>query len=405
MSTGKAAVAALSMIVTISITTIGTPPASGATARVADDQATNTPDIGLIDWPTFHYTPDRTGFNPNERSLSVGNVAQLTVKWSHKTDGDVWSSPAVVNGVVYIGSDDNKVYALDAVTGTKLWTHGTSGNVRSSPTVWRGMVFVGSNDDKVVALDAATGSKVWSYRISDDVGKASPLVSGMTVYIGALDGDFYALNAFTGALRWKVDTWNVWGAAAISGDTVYVGSDKSMLFALDADSGDTKWSATLGDRVRCAPSVRSGTVYVGADDYRVYAYDARTGALRWKTPAFPNKGIVRSSPAVWNGMLFVDTGETDPMGSHVYALDADTGTTIWSHTMADYATSSPAVANGVVYTGSYDHQIYAFDALTGEKLWTSGFDEMQGGIPGSVAVVNGTIYIGSKDNSVYAFSI
>jgi outer membrane protein assembly factor BamB len=104
-------------------------------------------------------------------------------------------------------------------------------------------------------------------------------------------------------------------------------------------------------------------------------------------------------------MLFVDTGETDPMGSHMYALDTDTGATIWSHTMADYATSSPAVANGVVYTGSYDHQIYAFDALTGEKLWTSGYDEMQRGIPGSVAVLNGTVYVGSKDDRVYAFSV
>jgi outer membrane protein assembly factor BamB len=93
------------------------------------------------------------------------------------------------------------------------------------------------------------------------------------------------------------------------------------------------------------------------------------------------------------------------MGSSIYALNANTGATIWSHTMADYATSSPAVANGVVYTGSFDHQIYAFDAMTGDKLWSSGFDVMQGGIPGSVAVVDGFVYIGSKDDKVYAFSL
>jgi eukaryotic-like serine/threonine-protein kinase len=267
------------------------------------------------------------------------------------------------------------------------------------------MVIVGSNDDKIVALSTLTGNKVWNYHISDDVGRASPLVSGSTVYIGAQDGTFYALDANTGDLRWQLNTWAVWGAPAVSGNTLYVGSDKSILYALNPATGATKWSATLGDRVRCTPSIKNGTVYVGADDYRVYAYNASTGALKWKTSAFPHKGIVRSSPAVWNGMVFVNTGETDPMGSHVYALDADTGETVWSHTMADYATSSPAIANGVLYTGSYDHQIYAFDARTGEKLWTSGYDEMQAGIPGSVAVLNGTVYIGSKDDKVYAFGL
>jgi outer membrane protein assembly factor BamB len=377
------------------------PPASAAHSS---PESPSTQDA-LVDWPTFHNTPDRSGVNPVEQLLNVGNVDLLDVAWSYKTDGEIWSSPAVVDGVVYIGSDDNKVYALDAITGTKIWSHGTSGDVRSSPTVWRGMVIVGSNDDKIVALSTLTGNKVWNYHISDDVGRASPLVSGSTVYIGARDGNFYALDANTGDLRWQLNTWAVWGAPAVSGNTLYVGSDKSILYALNPATGATKWSATLGDRVRCTPSIKNGTVYVGADDYRVYAYNASTGALKWKTSAFPHKGIVRSSPAVWNGMVFVNTGETDPMGSHVYALDADTGETVWSHTMADYATSSPAIANGVLYTGSYDHQIYAFDARTGEKLWTSGYDEMQAGIPGSVAVLNGTVYIGSKDDKVYAFGL
>lgn len=357
------------------------------------------------DWPTFHNSPDRGGYNAMESLLDVANVDKLTANWSFKTDGEVWSSPAVADGVVYVGSDDNKVYALNALTGNKIWSHGTSGDVRSSPAVSGGIVYVGSDDDKIVAMDILTGSTIWNYGIDGNVGKASPLVAGGKVYIGSLDGNFYAFNAITGTLKWQVNTWNVWGAPAISGNTIYVGSDKAVLYALDADTGQTKWTATLGDRVRSTPSVRNGTVYVGADDYRVYAYNATSGALKWKTSAFPNKGVVRSSPAIWNGTLFVNTGETDPMGSHIYALDAATGSTIWSHTMADYATSSPAVANGVVYTGSFDHQIYAFDAETGDKLWSSGYDEMQGGIPASVAVVDGVVYIGSKDDSVYAFGL
>jgi outer membrane protein assembly factor BamB len=254
-------------------------------------------------------------------------------------------------------------------------------------------------------MDAATGLQLWSFHIDGDIGKSPPLVWGGDVYLGSLDGDFYAIDAATGTLDWKLDTWDVWGGAAISGTTLYFGSDQSKLWAVNASTGSVKWTATLGGKVRCTPSVKNGVVYVGADDYKVRAYNATTGALKWTSQTFPNKGIVRSSPAIWDGKVYIDTGETDPMGSSIYALDIDNGDTIWSHTMADYATSSPAVANGVVYTGSFDHQIYAFDARTGDKLWSSGFDVMQGGIPGSVAVVDGFIYIGSKDNKVYAFSL
>ena len=75
----------------------------------------------------------------------------------------MYSSPAVANGVVYVGSGDYNVYALDAATGAKLWSYHTGGAVYSSPTVANGVVYVGSYDYNVYALNAATGAKLWSY--------------------------------------------------------------------------------------------------------------------------------------------------------------------------------------------------------------------------------------------------
>ena len=80
----------------------------------------------------------------------------------HKVDDHNWrsvrSSPAVANGVMYVGSDDHKVYALDAATGATKWTITTGDSVRSSPAVSNGVMYVGSGDHKVYALDAATGA-------------------------------------------------------------------------------------------------------------------------------------------------------------------------------------------------------------------------------------------------------
>ena len=75
----------------------------------------------------------------------------------------MYSSPAVANGVVYVGSGDYNVYALNAATGAKLWSYRTGYVVCSTPAVANGVVYVGSEDNKVYALNAATGAKLWSY--------------------------------------------------------------------------------------------------------------------------------------------------------------------------------------------------------------------------------------------------
>ena len=69
----------------------------------------------------------------------------------------------MANGVVYIGSDDNNVYALKASTGAKLWSYTTGYQVFSSPAVANGVVYVGSQDNNVYALNAKTGALLWSY--------------------------------------------------------------------------------------------------------------------------------------------------------------------------------------------------------------------------------------------------
>jgi outer membrane protein assembly factor BamB len=74
--------------------------------------------------------------------------------------------------------------------------------------------------------------------------------------------------------------------------------------------------------------------------------------------------------------------------------------------MADYSTSSPAAVNGMVFVGSYDHRLYAFDERDGSLLWTPTWaDSLPRGLNSSPAVANGHIYIGCRDGRVYAFGI
>jgi len=95
-------------------------------------------------WSQFHFDADGTRLNPFENVLDVKNVGRLGLRWSYITGGLVYSSPAVANGVVYVGSEDFNVYALDASTGAKLWSFATGGKVFSSPAVASGVVYAAS---------------------------------------------------------------------------------------------------------------------------------------------------------------------------------------------------------------------------------------------------------------------
>jgi outer membrane protein assembly factor BamB len=114
--------------------------------------------------------------------------------WNYTTGDSVRSSPAVVGGVVYVGSGDGKVYALNATTGAHLWSYATGAVIYfSSPAIAGGMIFIGSSDDNVYALNTTIGVLVWEYKTGGDVS-SSPAVANGIVYVGSEDDNVYAFG-------------------------------------------------------------------------------------------------------------------------------------------------------------------------------------------------------------------
>src|SRR6185312_6432695 len=122
--------------------------------------------------------------------------------WSFKTGGAVKSSAAIVNGRVFIGSDDSTVYALDLANGKKVWATKTGGGIESSPLVLDGSVFVGSSDAALYAFDAGNGKQLWKYETGDKILGApnwvkSPQGGANWVLIGSYDFKLHCLDAAT----------------------------------------------------------------------------------------------------------------------------------------------------------------------------------------------------------------
>jgi outer membrane protein assembly factor BamB len=197
-------------------------------------------------------------------------------------------------------------------------------------------------------------TKKWAYQTRGQIG-SSPAVTGNVVYVGAGDGNIYALDAVSGVKKWAFRTGNnVASSPAVVGGVVYVGSADGNVYALDAASGAKKWAYRTGNPVGSSPAVAGGVVYIGAYDGNVYALDAASGAKKWAFRTGGPMGI-GSSPTVAGGVVYVVSSD-----GNVYALDATSGAKKWAYRTGNPVGSSPAVAGGVVYVGSMNMNMYAF---------------------------------------------
>jgi eukaryotic-like serine/threonine-protein kinase len=355
----------------------------------------------------FGFNAAHTHVNPYEQVLNPTNVATLTKLWSYHPSNAFSSSPpivtgssspVVVNGVLYIGSDDGNIYALDSATGSQKGIYATGGSLLSSPAVVNGVLYIGTAtgfaSGDVYALDTVTGTKKWVYHASDDVSSSPTLVNGI-LYVGSDDGNVYALNSATGSKKWAYYAGDfIFSAPAVVNGAVYFGANNGNIYALDSATGKDKWAYHTGNAIFSSPTLANGVLYVGCNDGNVYALDSATSTKKW---TYHTGNVISSSPAIANGVLYVGSND-----GNVYALDSVTGAKKWVYHTGDAVSSSPTIANGVLYIGSNDGNIYALDSATGAKKWAY---HTGGAISSSPTIANGVLYISSADGNVYAFHL
>jgi len=186
--------------------------------------------------------------------------------WEFKTGGRVISSPVVANGVVFVGSNDHFLHAIDAGNGRELWKFQTGANVNGSAAVANGVVYFLSLDGNAYSLDARTGKQLWKFSTQ---GESRLNAAGL-----------YGLAPSREVVP---DVWDFYlSSPAVEGDTVYFGSGDHYVYALDARSGNLRWKFLAGDVVHSSPAIAGGILYIGCWDGVLYALNAKTGQPVWK---------------------------------------------------------------------------------------------------------------------------
>ena len=263
---------------------------------------TAAPPPRATDWHTFMYDLGFSGSSPDATLKPP-----LGLLWKFKTGGPLYASPVIAHGILYIGSTDGKLYALDAKTWGIKWVFDAGDAIRYSATVFGDRVYFSARNNKVYALAAKTGEKLWEFK-SKNWMDAPPIVVDNTVYVGAFPSRIYLLNARTGVLEsvrertvhirgieygcsngvfrpvfpehnaklWRDYTNGSESYPVTANETVYIGARDGKLHAFDTVSKAQTWVYQLGGFVEAAPAISEGILYAASGDGTVYAFSNAT---------------------------------------------------------------------------------------------------------------------------------
>ncbi len=269
------------------------------------------------------------------------------------------------------------------------FTYDAGSPIRSSPVVRAGTLYVGASDGTLQALDAATGAPRWRVRTEGAIA-GTPAVDAAAVYVPSRDGFLRALDVRTGRERWRHrfgkplgadDYWDYHlSSPVLDGATLLIGGGDGRVLALDTAHGRVKWQADVGARVRSTPAVQDGIVVFATMSGHVRALRERDGAPLW---TFATDGAAHKfadadndTTSVVASPTIVPTadGELVAIGGrdgHLYALDLRSGRLRWrlTHDGSSWMLATATDGQTLYVGGGSAAIVQAVDPATGAERW------------------------------------
>lgn len=212
-------------------------------------------------------------FGSDDGNLYAVRLSTGRVQWKWAGGVPIRSRPLVTGELIIVGLESGEVIGLD-LSGQVVWRFKAKRAVTSSPVAHEGLVFFGSLDWHVYALDIDRGWKVWTYRTNKPV-VSSPAFGDEKIYIGSVDGSMYGIDAASGKERWRFETeGQITSSPAFANGAVYFGGIDGKVYSLEAKSGRLRWSFETGAPVPSSPTVIDDVVYIGSMDRCIYALKA-----------------------------------------------------------------------------------------------------------------------------------
>ncbi|WP_331343857.1 PQQ-binding-like beta-propeller repeat protein [Cellvibrio sp. UBA7661] len=261
------------------------------------------------------------------------------------------------------------------------WKYALSAPVVATPVASGNQLLVAAENGNLYSFDLLSQKLLWIYRAEGAIA-TTPAIANGVIYFLSRDGFLQALDQLTGKRLWRFATGGE-ARFAVVGSYGMVPEAGAI-----PDPWDFQWSS---------PVVEKGKVYFGSSDKKLYALDAVSGTEVW---SFTADNMIHSAPAIHNGKLFFGT-----WGSKVYALDADTGAELWQFQAGVDAgfvmqgiSASPALDEQYVYLGARDGYVYALRQTDGTTVWR--YDAQSSWVLAEAALDTEHVYVTTSDTGL-----
>ncbi len=347
-------------------------------------------------------------FGDNGGSLYALNKRTGAVVWNKQLDGAIKSKPSAYKDRLIVNDVSGKVSAFNCRTGQVMWQFeiGPEKSVDmwdyylSSPVVHKEVVFIGSGDNHIYAINANDGSLKWKYQ-TGGVVHASPVLHNDKVLVGSFDGYFYALDCNTGNELWRFKTvgdkyfpnGSIQKAACIYKDKVIFGSRDFNIYALDIETGRGHWNyKEQGSWIIATPTVIGERIYFGTSDtHRFYCFNAEDGALVWDKAL--NMRVYSTAVSSGNNVYF------GCFNGKIFGLSNDTG-----QVQFEYQTKESQVKYSSLFKSetelAHGVELYGADMDVVEKRVLS-----LGAFLSDPLIEDDMLYIGDANGNFYAISL
>jgi outer membrane protein assembly factor BamB len=309
-----------------------------ARLRRTDGSVAWTAEQGNMQTPWNPVVADGVGYTPSGSDFVAFDPATGKILWRVALNTPASRGGSAAGGIAVVGDVKGTVYGITA-NGDIAWTYETSATTIGHPALANGAVYVfasGGAQNAFLALDAATGALKWRFVAPDGAEFRGPAVDATTVYVGSLTQTLYALDAQTGTVKWSSNMGGYWIQGPVLADGVLYtseGSAPGAVYAVDAATGATQWTLPVDGSTSGGAIVVDGVLYVSTDAGKVYAIGGAEGATPEASPdtSATSASASGSSPQVQ--FLWAATGSVTDALDHPLGLSLSPDGKLW---VADY---------------------------------------------------------------------
>jgi serine/threonine protein kinase len=282
----------------------------------------------------------------------------LKQTWSFQLQGAVDGSPIIHNGMVYVGSRNHYLYALDAQSQRELWRYNAGAPLRSTPTLHGDTLFFGDDNGTMHAVQSVGGTARWRVPLRGKIFASAAAGAGLIIS-ATQAGRIVALNPTSGEIIWEhVDGSPFYASPALLNNLVIVANGPGQIKGLDIASGKLQWTFQASGQVRATPACHDGLALVAALDGSVALLDIRTGERLWQR----SLGVpISASPILTSDRAFAAGQE-----GAVFALSRDNGNRLWTTRTMGQLAASPILCGAALLVIDTDGTVSLMDANTGK---------------------------------------